>query len=808
MNKKRFSLLIYKISKWIALVLIAFLVLRIGLSSKEISKYPISLVPLEDVSVTSDFWVPRLEINRRVSLPYVLNKAMEKGNVNNTIVYKCLEGAAYMLINQMDPELRKKMDLLINDIIFEWEDRLLKENPDKTLWDQRLYSIGHFLEAAVAYHRATGHQAVLDLGVRLADQLNNIYGPGKRMYAPNHQEIEVGLIKLFEITGEIQYLKLAEFFLNQRGRKDSLVSHGKYAQDHLPVTEQSKAVGHAVRATYMYTAMADIAAYAGHQGFLRAGDRIWWDTVEYKTFLTGGIGSIRFHEKFGDPYQLPNLNCWCETCAAIGYALWNARLYRLYGESRYIDMLERLIYNGILVGVSLSGNRFFYQNVLKSLGNYDRFAWINVPCCPPNVVRFLPQLGEYIYAQDLNNIYVNLFVDSRAEIRLESGDIEIIQKTRYPWEGRILLKVEPEHPLPCGLKIRIPGWTGNHPLPGGLYRYQSRLSSPISLNVNGKQYPFKLEKGYAVIRRLWKKGDQVEMVLEMSVRKVLAHENIQDNQGRVALEYGPLVYCAESTDNHGSVLDLLIPENVKFTSEYRPDFLSGIKVITGNVKRVKKTPLKGNPKIQSHSLTAIPYYAWSNRGKSEMAVWMAQEISQVRLDPVLPSIISKVEASGTIPKQDTGYNDQNDSISAVYDRFDPINSLDESNAYLRLRPQKGKSVWIEYKFSEPARIYGSKVYWVDDQRFCCLPDSWRILYHSDNGWQPVKALNSYQINENQYNLLWCQPVTTKAVRLEIIPQEIHYQAGEIGPPAALFIEKDIIWRECGVIEWQVIVVNE
>jgi hypothetical protein len=525
--------------------------------------------------------------------------------------------------------------------------------------------------------------------------------------------------------------------------------------------------------------------------------------VKRKIYVTGGIGSIRFHEQFGAAYELPNLSAWNETCAAYGNVVWNHRMFLFHQEAKYLDVMERVLYNGFLVGVSLKGDRFFYQNPLKSFGNYERFAWINVPCCPPNVVRLIASLGDYIYAQAADAVYVNLFVGSRADITLAENKVRLKQETRYPWEGTVKITVEPERAGKFALYVRIPGWAQNQPMTGDLYQYMGKQQGRVGLKLNGKPIKPEMEKGFARISRDWNKGDVVELMLPMTVRRVLANPQVKENDGRVALQRGPLVYAAEWPDNGGHALNLVVPDNAVLKSEFRKDLLGGIQVITGRVQSLDRGSDGVSIEKKPHQLVAIPYYAWANRGMGEMEVWLARRADKARVTPIPPDPISRVTSFGAVEKVWTGYNDQNDDMSAVYDGVEPLSSADESNLYVRMRPPVGTPAWVEYEFKRPTTVSSSEVYWYDDRRFCRLPASWRILYKDGTEWKPITNQQPYSVEKNRFNRMTFDPVTTTALRLEVEPKTVSYKAGEIGPPEALFLQKDIEWREIGLLEWRV-----
>jgi len=474
----------------------------------------------------------------------------------------------------------------------------------------------------------------------------------------------------------------------------------------------------------------------------------------------------------------------------------------LHRDARFADLMERVLYNGFLDGVSLKGNRFFYQNPLMSYGNYERFDWIDTPCCPPNVVRLIASLGNYIYAHNNDELYVNLFIGSDAHVTMGGERVRLEQQTRYPWDGDIKISVEPERPRDFTVYVRIPGWTGDQVMAGGLYRFFDTGRAPVTVKVDGRVINPTMENGYAKIRREWKPGDSIELSLPMPVRRILADSRVKDDAGRVALERGPLVYCAEWPDNGGHALNLVVPDSTQFRTEFRGNLLNGVEVITAKIPAVVRRKDGRGSVTESHNLVAIPYYAWANRGMGEMAVWLPRTAEKATALPVqLPLNIAQVQSSGGVEKKWTGYNDQNDDIAAVYDGIDPLSSADESHRYFRMRPPVGEPAWVEYDLQRPTKISSSSVYFVDDKRFSKLPASWRILYKDGSEWKPVSA--GYSVDKDEFNSVAFPAVTTTAVRLEVEPQTRHYKAGEIGPPGAMFLNSDIDWREFGIIEWRV-----
>lgn len=637
--------------------------------------YPIRPVPFTAVQVQDGFWRPRQETNRTVTIPFGFRKCEETGRIanfrkaagqipgkhegkryNDSDVFKMIEAAAYSLCLTPDSALDGYLDTLIGYIAAAQEkDGYLftgrtidPANPPpgsgaerwSALWvSHELYNMGHLYEAAVAHDQATGKHGLLDVAVKNADLLLREFGPGKRGGAPGHPEIEIGLVKLFRATGKKQYLELARFFLMERGKpyagmkpyaaEDPFAIYGdsRYLLNHQPVTAMSEAVGHAVRAGYLFSGMADVAALSGDQSLIAAGDRLWRDVVNTKIYLSGGVGARGEGEAFGSAFELPNLTAYNETCAAIANVLWNYRLFLLHGDSRYFDTLERTLYNGLLSGVSLSGDRFFYSNPLESDGKYlfneggwGRQPWFEVSCCPVNLARFLPSLAGYVYAQKERSIYVNLFVAGTARLDVSGNSVLLRQQTRYPWDGRVAITLEPAKEQSFTLRLRIPVWARTQPVPSDLYRYIDPAPPAPQLWISGKRVEIILDNGYAVLTRTWKKGDTVELKLPMAVRRVAAHVKVAEDRGKIALERGPLVYCLESIDNDEAIMAGPLADSTSFCTRWRPELLGGVTVLIGEVQ-------SGN---QSKIMMAIPYYSWANRGQCRMAVWLKRAEEEKR----------------------------------------------------------------------------------------------------------------------------------------------------------------------------------
>ncbi|MBN2138117.1 MAG: glycoside hydrolase family 127 protein [Sedimentisphaerales bacterium] len=631
--------------------------------------YPISPVSFANVKLTDAFWAPRIETNRTVSIPYAFSKCEENGRMDNFAIaaglkkgeqrgdfpfddtdpYKILEGASYALSVQPDAKLDKYLDDLIALIAAAQEDdgylytcrtnkcdRLRNwfgnERWEKLGGSHELYNMGHLYEAAAAHYLATGKRNLLDVAVKNADFLDTVFGPGKLEKSPGHQVIEMGLAKLYRVTGDEKYIKLAKFYLDTRGPGDAA-----YHQSHQKPVDQTEAVGHAVRASYMYCGMADVAALTGDQAYLTAVKRIWENVVAKKLYLTGGIGATGAGEAFGKNYELPNESAYCETCAAIGNVMWNHRMFLSTGEAKYIDVLERILYNGLISGVSLEGNTFFYPNPLASHGRHQRSPWFGCACCPGNMTRFVASVPGYVYATAGEKLYVNLFAAGTATLTVKNNQVRIEQQTDYPWNGAVKLTVTPQRSAKFTLAVRLPGWAQDKPVPSDLYRYLNDGAGKTTLKLNGKTIDADTEQGYFAVKRKWKAGDIVELDLPMAVRRVLANENIEADRARVAIERGPVVYCAEWPDNSGNVHNVVLEDSIKLAAEQRKDLLGGVTVIRGKAVTVSRADDESILKKEIN-LTAIPYYAWAHRGPGDMAVWLARDESVAEI-PTPPGTI-------------------------------------------------------------------------------------------------------------------------------------------------------------------------
>jgi len=769
--------------------------------------YPFSPVPFTAVQVQDEFWSPRMETNRVTTVWYDFQKCEETGRIDNfakagglipgefrgipfddSDVFKVIEGAAYVLAMHPDEKLAGYLDGLIAKIAAAQEPdgylytarRLFPAEKmpgmsGKTRWSNlaashELYNVGHLYEAAVAHYQATGKRALLDVALKNADLLCATFGPDKLQEPPGHEEIEIGLVKLFRTTGEEKYLQLAKFFIDIRGRAETHALRGPGQQDHQPVVDQQEAVGHAVRAGYLYSGVADVAAITGQADYIRAIDRLWEDVVFRKLHLTGGIGASPGGEAFGAPYELPNRSAYLETCAAIANGLWNHRMFLLHGDAKYLDVLERVIYNGFLSGVSLSGDRFFYPNPLETDGHQrfnhgsnERAPWFGCSCCPVNVVRFIPSIASYVYATRGDACYVSLFVGGTANVRLTSGDVQLTQETRYPWDGRIQVRVQPAVPHEFALHLRIPGWARGEVVPGDLYRFADTCQEAVSLRVNGEPIDIKLQQGFAVIRRTWKPGDCVELVLPMPVRQVIAHDKVVADRDRVALQRGPLVYCAEGADNEGQVLNLVLSPNSQGTAEHCAELLGGVTIIRcpGLARRRADD---GTPLLQPTEVRLIPYYAWNHRGANEMIVWLPRKAELAHIAP-RPTLASTSRASAS-------HANPSDSLQAMNDQLEPRDSGDHELSRFTWWDHRGTAEWVQYDFAQEAEVSGVEVYWFDDtgRGQCRVPQSWRVLCRRGEEWQETELREPIRVQKDGFNRATFAPVKCRGLRLEVQSQ--------------------------------------
>jgi len=644
--------------------------------------YPVHAVNFTAVKFTDRFWLPRMKTNHTVTIPASFARCESTGRVKNfvmaathtgkfcttypfddTDIYKTIEGASFSLSLFPDKKLEAYIDSLI-DIIgkaqepdgylytartinpkqpHEWSgpERWVKERE----LSHELYNSGHLYEAAYAHFYATGKKNLLNIALKNADLVCSVFGPDKMHVAPGHEIVEMGLVKLYRITGKQEYLQTAKFFIEERGHYNGYDANSKdpwkngaYWQDNIPVTDQTEAEGHAVRAGYLYSAVADVAALTGDEKLLHAIDTIWDNMVSKKIYVQGGIGAVPSGERFGDNYELPNATAYNETCAAIANVFWNYRMFLLHGDSKYMDVLEKTLYNGLISGIGLDGKSFFYTNAMQIKNNSShggmepaRSGWFDCSCCPTNLTRLIPSIPGYVYAQTADAVYVNLFVTGKASLQVHGKPVSIVQQNNYPWDGALTFTVSPKKTDAFSLLVRIPGWARNEAIPSDLYTFAGNNDKKVTITINGQPVDYTIEKGYAVIKRNWKKNDVLKVDLPMDVRRVTANEKVKDDQGKVALQRGPLIYCAEWVDNNGKAANIIVPSDAVFTAQYQPDLLNGVEVLHSEVPVIAVDEKTQTVSTTRRTFTAIPYYAWANRGKGEMMVWFPERVRDVEI---------------------------------------------------------------------------------------------------------------------------------------------------------------------------------
>ncbi len=787
-----------------------------------VSDNKIKEVSFNKVKVNDPFWAPRIEINRTVSIPSAFRECEKNGRFDNfalaaglikgehkgdfsfddTDPYKIIEGASYALASQYDPKLDAYLDSVINLIA-------LAQEPDgylttcvtnkcerlsgwwgKSRWEKinshELYNSGHLYEAAVAHYLATGKRSLLDVAIKNADLVCEVFGPGdNQKHVPSgHPIIEMALCKLYKVTGDKKYLDMALYFVEETGRGTDGHRLNAYSQDHKPILEQEEIVGHAVRAGYLYSGVADVAALTDNPEYAEAIKRIWNNMATKKLYITGGIGSRAQGEGFGPEYELNNHTAYCETCAAIANVYWNYRMFLATGNADYVDVYERALYNGVPSGVSLSGDRFFYDNPLQSMGDHERAPWFGCACCPGNVTRFVASVPGYIYATQGDDLFVNLYISSSTHADLKTtGITAVTQESQMPWGGKTVINIDPEKKGNMRVKLRIPSWTRRQPVAGGLYAFTDDADNEILVTVNGKKVDAVIENGYLTIDRKWKKGDQIEMELPMYPRMIEARPEVIDDRGRRALQYGPVVYCFEQPDNDTEFLfNAYLPEDSQISYKFDENLLGGVGTL--ECEGFAKTD-KGSEKKH---LKAIPYCVWNNRGPAQMLVWIPENVETATIQPK-PTLASrsKMYVEPTLASEDTPAATSNLQWGYGYnDQWEPTSSSDTSRPYHYWWLRKGTTENICYEFPEPSEVSSVQVYWLDFDHYdgnFRVPESWRLMYKDDKGyWREVTARNEYGTDKDRYNQLSFDPVITTALKIEA-----RLQPGESG----------------GVIEWKV-----
>lgn len=762
---------------------------------------PLAPVPIQQAALQDAFWSPKIKVWRAVTIPDCFAKFEKDGALTNFdkvrdgaggehggppwydgLIYEMIRGCADFLAAERDAALEARLDGYIERIA-----AAAAKDPDGYLntytqlkepthrwglnggndnWQHDVYNAGALVEAGVHYYRATGKTKLLQVATKLANHMADVMGPPpKQNVVPGHSLGEEALVKLYRLfreqpalkpqmgvpVEEQRYLQLAEFWLENRGNHTGRKSYGTYGQDHLPVLQQETIEGHAVRATLLCAGLVAAGTVNGRDDYLAAARRLWENMVQRRMYVIGGLGAVAGHEGFGPDYVLPN-NGYLETCAAIGAGFFHENMNLALAEARYADELERALYNAILPGVSLKGDSYFYENPIEAGPKRERWAWHGCPCCPPMFLKIMGALPEYIYAQSGESVYVNLFIGSRAEVRLPGGRVVLRQTTRYPWDGAVKLAVEPAQSLEFALNVRLPGW----------------CSEP-RVKVNGKTLT-KIEavRGYARLQRKWRRGDVVELSLPMPVQRLKANPRVEANRGRVALQRGPLVYCLEAVDNGGHVRNLVLPPEVPLTAQFRADLLGGVTVIQGPARAMHRVAWPGlylpagqAPGVTNVQFTAIPYFANANRSPGEMQVWIAE--TPEAADP-LPS---PTVASRAKPSASHGW--KNDTLAALNDQIEPTASDDAKIPRFTWWDHRGTREWVQYDFPQLTQVSAVEVYWWDERRIgahCRVPQSWRLLYLAGGEWKPVAGASAFGVEMDRFNRVTFEAVETKALRIE------------------------------------------
>ena len=755
-------------------------------------------VPFTNVHLSDNFWLPRIEINRTVSIPSAFRECEKSGRFDNFAIagglkegehrgdfsfddtdpYKVIEGASYSLAVHYDKQLDHYLDSVIAIIASAQEDDgylttcvtnkcyRLSGWWGRSKWEKinshELYNSGHLIESAIAHYRATGKRSFLNVAIKNADLVCKTFGPNEgQIHRPGgHPIIEMALCKLYKVTGNKKYLDGARYFVEETGRCTDGHHPSEYSQDHKPILQQDEIVGHAVRAGYLFSGVADVAALTNDKAYSEALQRIWNNMSSKKLFITGGIGSRAQGEGFGPNYELNNHTAYCETCAAIANVYWNHRMFLATGESKYIDVCERALYNNVLSGVSLSGDLFFYDNPLESDGEHGRQRWFGCACCPGNVTRFVASVPNYIYAAQGKDIYVNLYAQGKANI----GSVELEQTTDYPWDGKVRIRLN-KGGGKFSIKLRIPGWLKKHPFGNNLYTYLDAAKT-ADISVNGVKVGHD-NPDYVSIDRKWKKGDVIEINFPMEVRRVLANDNAEDDRGKVALERGPVVFCLEGKDQpDNTVFDKYILDSTPIQSHFEKDLLNGVVVLEGNAKELQR-----NGEVKDVRFRAIPYSTWNNRGGDQMEVWIANTPAKAVATP-LPTIASRAQTfSNRGPIQnDAPETAPTDSwAGGVNDQWEPKRSSDTSKPYHYWWLKRGTTESISYKFKEAEEVSNVQVYWLDFDHYdgdFRVPESWTLYYETaDGSWKEVEDHSPFTVKKDCYNSIDFKPVKTKGLKI-------------------------------------------
>ncbi len=760
---------------------------------------PIQEVSFAQVHLNDAFWSPRIEINRTVSIPSAFHECEVNGRFDNfalaaglikgehkgdfsfddTDPYKVIEGASYSLAVHYDARLDHYLDSVINIIA-------QAQEPDGYLttcvtnkctrlsgwwgthkWEKinshELYNSGHLIESAVAHYRATGKKTFLNVAIKNADLVCKTFGPNEgQIHRPGgHPIIEMTLCKLYKVTGNKKYLDGAKYFVEETGRCTDGHHPSEYSQDHMPILQQDEIVGHAVRAGYLYSGVADVAALTGDKAYFETLERIWENMSSKKLFITGGIGSRPQGEGFGPNYELNNHTAYCETCAAIANVYWNYRMFLATGQSKYMDVCERALYNNVLSGVSLSGDKFFYDNPLESDGEHERQKWFGCACCPGNITRFVASVPGYIYAQQGKDIFVNLYAQGKAKI----GNIELEQTTDYPWNGKIRIKVTKGNGK-FAIKLRIPSWLKSSPTNNSLYTY-NEAASAYTVTVNGVAAGMANEDGYVSISRSWKKGDTIDLDFPMDIRRIVANDNAEDDRGKIALERGPIVFCLEGKDQADhQVFNKYILNSAPITAHYEANLLNGVMVLEGKAKEVQQ-----DGEIKDVTFRAIPYSTWNNRGNEQMEVWIANTPAKAVATP-LPTIASKAQTfcnRGPIQNDAPETAPVDSWAGGTNDQWEPKRSSDTSKPYHYWWLKRGTTEAITYQFDQEYEVSNVQVYWLDFDHYdgnFRIPESWKLYYKDAQGeWREVADHSPYTVRKDCYNSVNFAPVKTTGLKI-------------------------------------------
>jgi len=794
-----------------AILSLACLGLAMAAEAQGINSQPLKPVPIQQVQIDDAFWSPKFEVWREVTIPDCLDKFDRDGTLENFdmvrdgkgehhqapwfdgLLYEMIRAASDFLIAKPDPKLEARLDNYIDHIA-----AAAAKDPDGYLntytqlqepahrwganggndrWQHDLYNAGALVDAGVHYYRATGKTKLLAVAVKFANHMADVMGPPpKRNLIPGHALGEEALVKLYQLfqeqpqlksrlsvpVEEKRYLELAQFWIDARGHHEGRNNYGAYDQDEIPVLQQQTIEGHAVRGMLLCNGLVAAGEAAQRPEYLATARRLWTNMVTRRMYLTGGVGAVANDEKFGDDYFLPNTG-YAETCAAVAAAFFHENMNLAFGDAAYADELERVLYNGLLSGVGERGNCYFYENLLEAGLQHKRWDWHPCPCCPPMFLKAMGELPGYIYAQNAEGVFVNLYIGNQANLVVNNTKIALQLTTAYPWEGDVKLTVNPESAAEFAVNLRLPAWC-NQP----------------EIRVNGEPLKkFKMLHGYASIERKWKHGDTIELEMPMPVQRVYANPNVEADQGRVALQRGPLVYCLEGIDNGGDLHNLVIPPDAKFTIEKRSDLLDGVTVIRGNALALHQADWADSlykfsstvPGATNVEFMAIPYFANANRQTTEMMVWIAESLQKASFLPP-PSIASHAKATAS-------HCFANDTVTALNDQLTPKSSDDQQIPRFTWWDHRGTQEWVQYDFEKPQTVSSVEVYWWDERRTkanCRVPQSWRLLYKEaatwrpvsdDSDWKPVPAASAYGTEMDKFNHVTFTPVTAKALRIEV-----------------------------------------